>query len=321
MFSFLKNWLNKERGDVRSLEEIKQDIQEDSAVETDEMEENELELLASKQTEDNKKTRSEVSTELSLHPAWEQHLDAEKKYTLRFLQAELPKMLEGTVGVTGFSLIPAEGGVTVAMFFRNATAHPARFKNVSLTIHLDDRPFARQRFDLSELGEIPPYSSRPWEVFFPQESFLHDNFVFTRWKVLLNLGKRVWPNLVELDAEMEARMTAKQKELLMALVKNLPPMRPDSVEFIGFDVGKTSDGRLVTAILFRNATDSVYNPPKLKIKVVDAARDVVASGTVDTSSVRVRPGTSRPWLIVFPAKSVKKPDADLRKWYLDVKES
>jgi SLAP domain-containing protein len=320
MFSFLKNWLNKERGNMRSLEEIKQDIQEDSAVETDKLEENELELLASKQTETTKKAKSEVSTELSLHPAWEEQLDAEKKYTLRFLQAELPKMLDGTVGVAGFSLIPAEGGVTVAMFFRNASPYPARFKNISLTVHLDDRPFARHRFDLSELGAIPPYSSRPWEVFFPQESFLHDNFIFTRWKVMMDFGKRVWPNFVELDADMEARMTDRQKENLMILAKKLPPMRPNSVEFIGFDIGKTADGRLVAAVLFRNATNDVYNPKKLKITIKDAAGDLVASGTVDTENVRVRPGTNRPWLIVFPAKSVKKPDADLSRWHLDVQQ-
>jgi len=319
MFSFLKNWMNKERGDARSMEEIKQDLQEESTVSADRLSLQEVELSA----EQEKTASPAVRTELSLHPAWEQQLDAEKKYTLRFLQAELPEMAAGTLGVTGFSLMPQENGVNVALFFRNGSSHTARFKNVTLTILLDDKPFARQRFDLTDMGAIPPHSSRPWELFFPAESFLHDNFTFTRWKVALNFGKRehVWPKHLDLDPEMEARMTDRQKERLEAIVHTLPSMKPDSVEITGFDIGRTQDGRLVASLLFRSALREMYSPKKLKVKVTDAAGDLVASGTIDASKVQVRPGTSRPWMVVFPASAVKKPEADLSRWYLEVKEA
>jgi SLAP domain-containing protein len=309
MFSFVKNWLGKNR------EEIKQDVSEGSAVEAEQLQEE-----AGQPAKPAGKERKKVKTELSLHPLWEQHLDSEKKYTLRFLQAELPEMIDGTVGVTGFSLIPGDNGMTVAMFFRNGSAYPARFKQVSLAIYLDNEVFARHRFDLSELGAIPPYTSRPWEVVFPAESYLHDNFMFKQWKVVMHMGKRVWPKHLELDPEMEARMTDKQKDRLEHIVEVLPPMRPNEVEVTGFDIGKTKDGSLVVGLLFRNAREVDYQPEKLKIKIYDVHHDVVASGTVDTGKVRVRPGTSRPWLVVFPAGKVKKPDADLRKWFLDVTE-
>ncbi|MFY0543137.1 SLAP domain-containing protein [Brevibacillus sp. H7] len=315
MFSFIKNWMNKEN----SMEEIKKDLQEGSTVDADEWNDSGAEVTPVHQ----RAVRPLVQTELSLHPVWEQQLDAEKKYTLRFLQAELPEMVEGTLGVTGFSLMPQEGGVNVAMFFRNASSHTARFKNVTLTILLDDKPFARQRFDLSDLGAIPPHSSRPWEVFFPAESFLHDNFAFTRWKVTLNFGKRehVWPKHLDLDPEMEARMTDRQKERLEVIVRTLPSMKPDSVEITGFDIGVTEDGKLVAGLLFRNALRERYSPQKLRIKITDAVGDLVASGSIDASKVQVRPGTARPWLVVFPASSVKKPNADLSRWYLEVKEA
>jgi accessory Sec system S-layer assembly protein len=319
MFSFLKNWMSKERGEARSIEEIKKDLQEDSAIAADQLTHNEVELTPIHE----RGARPTVRTELSLHPIWEQQLDAEKKYTLRFLQAELPEMAEGTLGVTGFSLMPQENGVNVALFFRNGSSHTARFKNVTLTIHLDDKPFARQRFDLSDLGAIPPYSSRPWELFFPAESFLHDNFTFNRWKVILNFGKRehIWPKHLDLDPEMEARMSERQKERLEAIVNSLPSMRPDTVEITGFDIGKTADGKLVASLLFRSALREMYTPKKLKVKITDAAGDLVASGSIDASKVQVRPGTSRPWMVVFPASSVKKPGADLSRWYLEVKEA
>jgi len=319
MFSFLKNWLNKDRGESRSLDELKQDIQEQSTVEAAELQEAEGEAPAAAQAP---AERKKVRTELYLHPLWEQHLDAEKKYTLRFLQSELPEMTEGTVGVTGFSLIPVENGSTVAMFFRNATAHPARFKNVNLAIYLDDKPFARHRFDLSQLGAIPPYTSMPWEVFFPEATYLHENFTFTRWKVVMNFGKqvRIWPRHLDLDPEMEARLTERQKDKLESIVDALPPMKPHEVSITGFDIGKTQEGNLVIGLLFRSTLENEYAPAKLKLSITDAEGDLIAKGTIDASKVLVRPGTVRPWLVVIPAERVKKPDADLRKWYLEATE-
>jgi accessory Sec system S-layer assembly protein len=309
MFSFLKNWLGKDR------KEIQMDLREESTVEAAQ-----LAGEAGPQAEAAPKERKKVKTELSLHPLWEHHLDAEKKYTLRFLQAELPEMIDGTVGVAGFSLIPGDKGMTVAMFFRNGSPRPVRIQHITLSILFDDKVFARHRFDLSNLDAIPPYTSRPWEVVFPPESYLHDNFMFKNWKVAISTGPRVWPKHLDLDPEMEARLTERQKERLEKIVDALPPMRPNEVKITGFDIGRTKDGNLVVGMLFRNAHDDYYQPQKLKVKITDAAGDVVVAGTVDTGKVRVLPGTSRPWLVVFPANMVKKPDADLSKWFLEVEE-
>ncbi len=315
MFSFLKNWLSKDQGNLRPLEELKQELTEETVVPASG--ESEDVPAAESKTADNK-----VRTELSLHPAWEEQLDAEKKYTLRFLQAELPEMVKGTIGVTGFSLIPGEEGVMVAMFFRNGTERPARFGKLRLSLLVGDKVFARHVFDLSDLDAIPPFSSRPWEVYFPRESFLLDNLMFDRWKVAIDKGRRirVWPKHLDLDPEMEKRMTEFQKDRLLDIVDRLPAMSPDQVEITGFDIGRKEDGRLVVGLLFRNAQRVPYTPKQLRIKIFDSQRDVVASGVIDTSNVRVRPGTSRPWLVVFPASLVKKPDADLREWNLDISE-
>lgn len=319
MFSFLKNWLNKDQGNARSEEDLKRDIQEEASVDFAELSAHEAEIEGKEEPKRESRFQK-IRTELSLHPAWEQQLDNEKKYTLRFLQAQLPEMVKGTVSVTGFSLIPQEGGVTVALFFRNGLDHPVRFKNVRLAIYLDDKPFARQRVDLSDMGPIPPRCSRPWEVFFPEDTYLHDAISFTRWKVMMKAGARthVWPRHLDLDPEMEARMTERQKDRLEALSHSLPPIKANSVEITGFDIGRTEDGRLVAALLFRNGLTEDYRPDKLTITISDKDGDVVASGTVDARSIRVRPGTNRPWLIVFPANMVKKPNANLKRWILQV---
>ncbi|MGE5702147.1 MAG: SLAP domain-containing protein [Clostridia bacterium] len=310
MFSFFKNWFQKDE-QLRPLDEIKKDLAEESIVKGE---------TASNPNSIANAVVEKVRTELSLHPGWEERLDHEKKYTLRFLQADLPEMDKGTIGVAGFSLIPAEDGVTVALFFRNAMERAARFENVTLSVYLDDRLFAQQSFDMSGLGAIPPGTSRPWEVFFPTESFQSDNLQFSRWKVTLNIGKRthVWPKFLDLDPEMEARMSDRQKERLQYIVDVLPSMQPNQIEHVGFYIGKAKSGNLVVGMLIRNATQHEYAPETLDVRITDGVGDVIAKGTLDTTTLRVRPHTSRPWMLVFPAEIIRKPSADLSEWHLQI---
>ncbi|EST55389.1 hypothetical protein T458_06285 [Brevibacillus panacihumi W25] len=320
MFSFFKNWLGKEQDSARSMEELKKDIQEESAIPAEEMRNTEVEFEADAQAETGSSSNM-VRTEISLHPQWEQQLDAEKKYTLRFLQAELPEIHRGLISVTGFSMVPQPNGMTVAFFFRNATNKPVRVKNIRLAIYLDDKPFARMPVNLEQMGAIPPHTSRPWEVFFPQESYLHEDYSFTRWKLVMKAGQstHVWPTQLELDPEMERRMTDRQKDRLEAMVHTLPPIPLNTIEVTGFDIGWTKEGQLVAALLFRNGLDKVYNPGEIQISITDAEHDVVAQGTLNASKIKVKPGHSRPWLIVFPADAVQKRDAKLGRWHLEVK--
>ncbi|MED1919188.1 SLAP domain-containing protein [Bacillus thuringiensis] len=314
MFSFVKNLLGKDQQD------LKKDIQEESAIDVAEMKNTEVEMEGNEQQEASVGGAEKIRTELSLSPIWESELDSEKKYTLRFLQEELPEMRKGMVSVTGFSMIPQPNGMTVAMFFRNSTNKPVRIKNVGLAIYLDDKAFARIKVDLSDMDAIPPHTSRPWEVLFPEESYLHDNFTFNRWKVVMKAGRNshVWPRNLELDPEMEKRMTDRQKDRLEALTQSLPVIPIDTVQVTGFDIGMTKEGHLVAAMLFRNGMAHDYRPDEIKLTIADANGDLVATGVLDASSINVKPGYSRPWMIVFPPNLVKKPDADLKRWTLEV---
>lgn len=327
MFSFFKNLTNKENEQKLTEEELKEQIREEAQVNLAEFDEQEVikEEAAPQETASipvSDDAPLEVKTELSLHPDWEAQLDNEKKYTLRFLQEELPKMTLGMVSVTGFSMMPQKtGGMTVAMFFRNGSPYPVSFRKVRLAVYLDDQPFARIRIDLSDMGTIPPFSSRPWEIHFPPQSFLHDNFQFSKWKVLMQGAKSpyIWPQELELDPQMEARMTARQKDRLEMLAYTLPALKAETVEMTAFDIGKTRDGRLVIGLLFRNGRTTDYLPGELNIAVYEKKDgDLIASGVIDAKSVRVRAKTSRPWMVVFPADLVKKPDADLSDWYMKI---
>ncbi|WP_232697857.1 SLAP domain-containing protein [Brevibacillus daliensis] len=310
MFSFLKSWLNKDSDEMRNTEELKKDLSQTSV--------NRIEEKTAEQ-------RKEVDLELSLHPMWDMNLDQSKKYALGFINEGLPKIPEGTFAVTGFSLIPREKGVTVSMFLRNASSKPINLKDVDLILKIEDQIFAEGNIDLSHAGEIPPYSSRPWEATFADEFIVYDRSLdFSNWSLAIRMGQPeyIWPKTLEIDPQMEAKMTDSMKKKLHFLVENLPPLQEGTISFTGYDVGLAKNGQLVAAMLIRNATRNTYNGKKWDIVISNTETNkIVAQGRVDASRVKVQAGHSRPWILVFPADKVKNTeDLTKKNWAIQVKE-
>ncbi|MCR8978214.1 SLAP domain-containing protein [Brevibacillus laterosporus] len=307
MFNFLKNWFTNDN-EMRSPEDLKKDL---SQTTHNRIEESKEKMLKSS------------DLDVSFNTAWNEMLDQEKKYTLRFLNDSLPDIPEGTLGLTGFSLIPREGFVTVALFIRNASSIPVEMGTLDLAIAVEGRLFAKGEFDLSPVGTIPPMSSRPWEITFPEELVTNRRSMDVRqWKLIIGLPHRefVWPNNLEIDPEMEKRLTDTQKDRLENMVHFLPFLSPGTVSFTGFDIGLKEDGRLVVAVLIRSSLENTFEPKALNVTVRNALTEkVIAQGIVDGSKISLKSGYSKPWILVFPPNVVKADKAfNKTNWELDV---
>ncbi|MFB0830107.1 SLAP domain-containing protein [Brevibacillus laterosporus] len=307
MFNFLKNWFTNDN-EMRSHEDLKKDLSQTTH--------NRIE-------EATEKMLKSSDLEVSFNPAWNEMLDQEKKYTLRFLNDSLPDIPEGTLGLTGFSLIPREGAVTVALFIRNASSIPVEMGKLDLAIAVEGHLFAKGEFDLSPVGIIPPMSSRPWEITFPEELVTNERSMDVRqWKLIIGLPQRefVWPKNLEIDPAMEKRLTVTQKDRLENMMYNLPFLAPGTVSFTGFDIGLKEDGRLIVAMLIRSALEDTFQPKALRVVVRERNKEkVIAEGIVDGSKISLKSGSSKPWILAFPPKVVNM-NQTLNKsnWELDV---
>jgi accessory Sec system S-layer assembly protein len=260
-------------------------------------------------------------TSLSLHESWEARLSAQEKYALSFMAQELAPLPKGNISLVGTSLVPHEDGVEVTAFVRNSADHPVRLGKMNLVILFgEEQLFTRQSFDLAELGEIPPRSARPWSFVFTRDHFLQLNVMLSNWKVAFEMAqkKMVLPQQLELEESWIKALGDEQKQAFIELAKRLPALKEGEVNVQSVQIRRQEDGALHVILLIRNGSTQALNFEKLPLAIYDAAGEKAAEGLFELGSFVVNPGTSKPWLFIFPRESVVKADADFSRWKASV---
>lgn len=313
MLSFLKNWLKKDS----SVEE-KEEIREESVLPV-----SDSPSTTNEQTnEQNQSTTRELhDTSLSLHQSWEEQLDTSQKYALSFLLSDLPPIETGNVSLAGMKIFPHEDGVEITAFIRNGLPRPIRFETMNLLILIKENElFARQSFDLSEAGEIPAFSARPWSFVFQRENFLQKDVMLTNWKLAFELAQKklVLPQQLELEESWIKALSDQQKQSLITLAQQLPPLQPGEVNVQSVQLSQSDDQSLRCLLLIRNGSEQALSFEKLPLLLLDAQGDKVAEGLFELGSLTVSAGASKPWLFIFPPESIVKINPDLSRWKVTV---
>jgi len=312
MLSFLKHVLGKKP----TTEEIREQIKEESVLPH-------ADDVGASREEQAQASGEEagVVTSLSLHESWEARLSAQEKYALSFIAQELAPLPKGKISLVGTSLAPHEEGLEVTAFVRNSADHPVRLGKMNLVILLgEEQLFARQSFDLAELGEIPPRSARPWSFVFTREHFLLVNVMLANWKLAFEQAqkKMVLPQKLELEESWIKALGDEQKQAFIELAKRLPALKEGEVNVQSVQIRRQADGALHVILLFRNGSNQALTFPKLPLAIYDATGEKAAEGLFELGSFVVNPGTSKPWLFIFPRESVLKADADFSRWKASV---
>lgn len=312
MFSFLKSWRKNDAGQTTGTQET---VKEESLLSAS------AAGLSTPLDAEPVKESQEKETLLSLHPSWEQEIDTQQKYALMFMANDLPKIQVGNVALAGMHLVPHEEGVEVTAFVRNGLPRPIRFEKMNLLILIGDNElFARQEFDLSQMGEIPPFSARPWGFVFKRECFLKKDVMLLNWKLAFELAQKklVLPQQLELEESWIKALNETQKNSLIELARNLPPLQPNEVNVQSVQLTRDSEGSLRALLLIRNGSEQTLSFEKLPLALYDAAEEIVAKGLFEVGGLTVNPQTSKPWLFIFPTESIERPDADLTRWKISV---
>ncbi|WNC14481.1 accessory Sec system S-layer assembly protein [Brevibacillus brevis] len=311
MLSFLKNLL----GNTPTRDEVRQHVQEESILPATDTEQSHQESLQES------KTQAGVVTALSLHETWESKLSSQEKYALSFMAQELEPLQEGHISLAGTSLVPHDAGVEVTAFIRNSSDRPVRLGETTLVVLFGDQQlFTRQVFDLSEIGEIPPRSARPWSFVFEREHFLQVDVLLVNWKVAFEMAqkKMVLPQQLELEESWIKTLSDEQKNSLIELAKRLPSIKEGEVNIQSVQVRRDQDGSLNVMLLIRNGSTQSLSFEKLPLVLHDATGEIVAQGLFELGSLTVNANTSKPWLFIFPPESIQKDEPDFSRWKVSV---
>jgi accessory Sec system S-layer assembly protein len=257
-------------------------------------------------------TEEKVETELSLHPTWK--LSKEKEYVLRFLQQDLQPLKPNQLSLAGVELETKKQNLVVTAFVRNSLAKAIRLEKAELLLLSSDKKIiARQEFNLSELGEIPAKSSRPWRFIFDAQSRLLPDVPTEDWSLAFNLSS-TQPHRLDLDSKWEEMLPETEKQKLQKLVKELPKPHNKEINIMGLSAKFLDNGNLTVTVLFRNGNYKGINIQQLPLEILDESGNIVAKGGFHLESFEVKANTSKPWTFIFPKELVQLPDADLSKW-------
>ncbi|MED1784280.1 accessory Sec system S-layer assembly protein [Brevibacillus fortis] len=311
MLSFLKNLM----GNKPTTNEVREQVQEESILSATDTEQSHQEAQQVQEES------TGVITTLSLHESWEKQLGAQEKYSLSFMAQELEPLQPGNISLAGTSLVPHDDGIEVVAFVRNSTDRPISLNEMTLVVLFGDQElFTRQSFDLSELGEIPPRSARPWSFVFTREHFLQVEVLLVNWKIAFEMAqkKMVLPQQLELEESWIKALTDEQKTSLIELAKNLPALKEGEVNIQSVQIRQTENGALNAMLLIRNGSTQSLSIEKLPLALYDASGDKVAEGLFELGSLTVNANTSKPWLFIFPPESILKEELDLSRWKVNV---
>ncbi|KAB2336769.1 accessory Sec system S-layer assembly protein [Cytobacillus depressus] len=261
-------------------------------------------------------TETEIETALSFHPSW--NLPAEQQYVFRFLNNELEPLKPNQISLSGIEVGEGSGGIEVTAFVRNSLQKAIQLEEATLLLlDKESQVIARHKFDLSELGEIPGKSSRPWVFVFPQESLKVTEFSKENWTLAFELRKK---HSLDLEESWQKGLSEDAKKQLENIVNSTEPPKEGEINIMGLQAKLDDEGSLHTTIFIRNGTDKDIQIEQLPLQVIDASGEVAAQGGFTLNDFEVKANTSKPWTFIFPKDNIKKDQPDLSKWIIKINQ-
>ncbi|GLB59001.1 accessory Sec system S-layer assembly protein [Cytobacillus sp. NCCP-133] len=293
MFPFFRRNKNKKMVSKESVVSSKELTGEDSSLQDD----------------------SEVPTDLSFPPSWSQISD-EDQYIYRFLNNECAPLKPSQLSLSGIDhqIDPDNGSLVVTAFLRNSLNKPFSLKETPLVV-LNEKgeKVASKKFDLKELGQLEPKTSRPWHFVF---EWKHVNEKFLPlpeegWKIAFEVKPK---HKLELHQSWEEKLPAEEKAKLAEIVeRKIPAPKEGEVNFMGLQANMKEDNLTIT-LLIRNGSDKNVSLQQVPLIVEDAAGDVVATGGFKLEDFEVKAHTTKPWTFIFPGSMIQKNEPDFSKW-------
>lgn len=227
--------------------------------------------------------------------------------------AGLPEIKEGQVLIDAVYTVKWEDYLEVGVYFRNATAYNTAFSHTLLTlISPKGEVYKTQVFDLKELGDMPPYSVRPWRVNFIKDRPIDDN-LSTGWKICFTEGS-IQPYAKVIEDQKPDPLNQGQLLQLNAFIKNLQPVNKDEISVDIFSVEKKETREVLVNLVIRHG----YQKPRLlnrfPICLFDAKKDCVAKAIFEIEPFALEPKMFFMRTFTFGSNTILNENMDLSNY-------
>lgn len=258
-----------------------------------------------------------VETKLSFHPEW--HVPQEQRYIFNFLANELQPLKPNQLSLAAINIEvdPITKAWNVKAFVRSSLEQDIQLGDIELLLlDKNDKQIASKSFNFAELGALPAKSARPWVFTFETSTLTTamEEAPEEGWKIAFNLVS-LRGHQLDLDETWKKQLPEDQQQALGNIVRNLPKLGKNEVNFTGLQAKIQDDKSLVTSIFIRNGNNKAINIEQLPLEIVDANGKLVAKGSFRLDPVlTVQPNSTKPWTFIFPEDLVTEGEFDLSRW-------
>ncbi|QCR31478.1 accessory Sec system S-layer assembly protein [Lysinibacillus sp. SGAir0095] len=256
-----------------------------------------------------------IETKLSFHPEW--HVPQEQRYIFNFLANELQPLKPNQLSLAAINIEvdPNTNAWNVKAFVRSSLEQAIQLGEIELLLlDKNDKQIGSKSFNFADLGSLPAQSARPWVFSFDQSTLTTEEVPEDGWKIAFNLIS-LRGHQLDLDETWKNQLPEDQQEALVNIVKNLPKLGKNEVNFTGLQAKMQDDKSLVTSIFIRNGNNKAINIEQLPLEIVDANGKQVAKGSFRLDPVlSVQPNSTKPWTFIFPEELVAEGEFDLSRW-------
>ncbi len=257
----------------------------------------------------------DVEPVLSLHPNWD--ITQEQRYVYQFLNNDCPPMKRNQLGISGIEWNQDTDGIRVSAFIRNSSGETIDLAEQTLVMFdTEDRPLARKAFNLSEMGQIEPESSRPWHFFFSEDDLIATKIPKEDWRLTFEVRNISDKHTLDLPEDWKQGLLPEDKENLYKLVEQLPALEPGEVNLFGVDAMQDEQGKVHVVALVRNGSDNDLRIDKIPLIFKDSSGKIVAHDEFQLGEFIVKPNTSKPWRFAFSQPVAEK--LDLSTWEIQL---
>ncbi|MFT5874634.1 MAG: SLAP domain-containing protein [Clostridium sp.] len=238
-------------------------------------------------------------------------------FQMEFLReelAQLPPLEDGQVSINGIYTFDMGEKIEVSVYLRNGSSKQINFHKVPLVIvNKKGDVLAKQIMDMKDFGILPPFSARPYKIYFDKESLFVDTILKDDWKIQFEKSIST-VNTVKVEFEGFPGNAHRELEgTFTKFLEKLPLIKSGDVNIEVFKTLKGMDNSISIVFLIRNGCDKIVKLERLPILVKDEKGEVVASGIFDIQNVNVNAHKAKIYDFTITEEYIVNKDFDIDK--------
>jgi SLAP domain-containing protein len=256
----------------------------------------------------------DIKMELSLPEQYENIVSDVQKEIMNEELEEFAPIKENDINISTTYIYDDGEELEAKIYFRNGFTNKINFEYVPLIIiNSKGEVLANKTFDLREMGDIPPFSARPWKVYFDKSEIDMNKFSPEDCKVIFD-SKIKAVNYANIELEPFDEPVRELRPVFEAFLNTLPSIEKGKLSFSTFKIELSDEGQIIVTLLVRNASDKTIKLEEIPVILKDENNNIAASGRFVLNNFQVSAMKAKPFALAFDTELNLNESTPFDKW-------